>query len=492
MKYILINSSLLTRSTMIIMFLILGGCAVNPVTGKKQVALMSEAQELALGAESDPQIIAQFGLYDDAEMKSFIELHGNEMAAISHRPNLQFHFRILDSPVVNAFAVPGGYVYFTRGIMAHFNNEAEFAGVLGHEIGHVTARHSVDQYTKSTIAQVLLIGGLIVSKELRAFANEANVAMQLMFLKYSRDHESQSDELGVEYSTKVGYDAREMAGFFKTLQKLGDEGGDEIPDFLSTHPNPADRFNNVTKLAAEWQAKVPKPSYKINRDSYLNLVNGIVYGEDPREGYVEQGIFYHPELKFQYPVPSSWDLVNTPTQVQMASPNGDALMVFSAAKGNSLQEVATSSASSLGLTVSSSRQVTINGLKGLEVQSTQTSQDQNTGETSTLQIQSMYISYGQLVYIFHGVALPTGFQANKPSFDKSMNGFKELKDQSKINVLPEKIKVVPVKQSGTLAQALNSYGIPMSRHRELSVINGMDIADPVKEKDKIKILTKEP
>src|SRR5688572_21507744 len=216
MKNFLINSSLLTKSIIATLLVLVVGCAVNPVTGKKQVSLMSEAQELALGAESDPQIIAQFGLYEDAEMKSFIEKHGQEMAAISHRPNLQFHFRILDSPVVNAFAVPGGYVYFTRGIMAHFNNEAEFAGVLGHEIGHVTARHSVDQYTKSTIAQVLMIGGLIVSKELRAFANEANMAMQLMFLKYSRDHESQSDELGVEYSTKIGYDAREMAGFFNT------------------------------------------------------------------------------------------------------------------------------------------------------------------------------------------------------------------------------------------------------------------------------------
>ena len=165
---------------------------------------MSEAQEIQLGAQSDPQIIAQFGLYEDAELQSFINSKGHQMADISHRPNLKWTFRIMDSPVVNAFAVPGGYVYFTRGIMAHFNNEAEFAGVLGHEIGHVTARHSAEQYTKATLAQVLMIGGMIVSKELRGLANEAQTAMSLLFLKYSRDNESESDALGAEYSTKLG------------------------------------------------------------------------------------------------------------------------------------------------------------------------------------------------------------------------------------------------------------------------------------------------
>src|SRR5688572_18508500 len=200
----------------LMLIILFNGCAKNPVTGKRDFMLLSESQEVAMGQQSDPEIVKFFGIYDDKELQQFINEKGQQMAAVSHRKNLKYEFKIVDSPVVNAFAVPGGYVYFTRGIMAHFNNEAEFAGVLGHEIGHITARHSVDQYTKSTIAQVLMIGGLIVSKELRAFANEANMAMQLMFLKYSRDHESQSDELGVEYSTKIGYDAREMAGFFNT------------------------------------------------------------------------------------------------------------------------------------------------------------------------------------------------------------------------------------------------------------------------------------
>jgi predicted Zn-dependent protease len=467
----------------------LSGCAVNPVSGKKQIALMSEQQEIAMGTEYDPQIIAQYGLYQNEAIQKFIDARGQEMAAISHRPSLKFHFRILDSPVVNAFAVPGGYVYFTRGIMAHFNNEAEFAGVLGHEIGHITARHSVDQYTKSMLGQVLLVGGMIVSKEVRAFANEANAAMQLLFLKYGRDHESQSDKLGVEYSTKVGYDAREMADFFKTLKALNDGQG-ELPTFLSTHPDPADRYTEVAKLAAEWQAKVPLSSYKINKDAYLKMVDGIVYGEDPKQGYVENNIFYHPELKFQYPVPSSWTLANSPSQVQMVPADGKALILFTLAEGNSLQAAATSMNTQLNLTVSSSKQVTVNGLQGLEVMAKQVSEDPSTGQTSEVAVQSVYVQLGSIIFVFHGVSSPADFSAYVSHFDKTMYGFKELKDQAKINVQPERIKVVAVKKDGTLGQALNAYSIPTSRHRELSIINGMDATDNVKQGSMIKIISK--
>lgn len=174
---------------------------------------MSEGQELALGKESDPSIIAQYGVYENAQLQAFITEKGKQMAAISHRPNLNYEFKILDSPVVNAFAVPGGYVYFTRGIMGHFNNEAEFAGVLGHEIGHIAAKHSAQQYSKQMLTQVLFIGGMIVSEDFRKFADVAEQGIGLLFLKFSRDNETESDKLGVEYSTKIGYDAHEMAGF---------------------------------------------------------------------------------------------------------------------------------------------------------------------------------------------------------------------------------------------------------------------------------------
>ena len=487
----LLSKNHIFRYTAFIALVTFSSCAVNPVTGKKQLALMSEAQEIALGAESDPQIIAEFGLYDNPTLQNFINKHGQEMVKISHRPNIKYQFKVVDSPVVNAFAVPGGYVYFTRGIMAYFNNEAEFMGVLGHEIGHITHRHSVEQYSKSMLGNVLLMGGLIVSKELRPFANEAESAMQLLFLKYSRTNESQSDALGAEYSTKVGYDAMEMANFFQTLNALGDSGEGKLPTFLSSHPDPLDRFENVKKLADEWQAKVQTPPYKVNGDAYLKMIDGIVYGEDPRQGYVETGVFYHPELKFLFPVPSGWDLVNSPTQVQMVPADGKALLIFTLAEGDNLQSAASASATQLQLTVKSSRQLTVHGLQALEVMSEQISEDASTGAQSVIKIKSMYIKMASNIYVFHGVSTPADFAAYESAMDRTMVGFNELKDQNKINARPEKIKVVPVKTEGTLGQALLAYNMPTTRHRELGIVNGMDVTDKVKAGKLIKIVTKE-
>lgn len=149
---------------LLVLSLLLATCAKNPVTGKREVMLMSESEEIKLGAESDPEIVAEFGVFENPELQSFINEKGNEMAKVSHRSSLPFHFKILDSPVVNAFALPGGYVYFTRGILAHFNNEAQFAGVLGHEIGHVTARHGANQYSKQMLAEIGLAIGPVYQK----------------------------------------------------------------------------------------------------------------------------------------------------------------------------------------------------------------------------------------------------------------------------------------------------------------------------------------
>jgi predicted Zn-dependent protease len=171
--------ALFIRSFLFIGFIFFQDCATNPVSKRKQVVFMSEAQEIAMGKESDPQILAQFGLYDDQKLQDFITEKGKQMAAISHRPNLEFFFRVVDSEVLNAFAVPGGYVYFTRGIMAHFNNEAQFAGVLGHEIGHITARHSVEQQRNQILGQGLLIAGVILAPDLAGLAQPASQGLAL-------------------------------------------------------------------------------------------------------------------------------------------------------------------------------------------------------------------------------------------------------------------------------------------------------------------------
>jgi predicted Zn-dependent protease len=351
---------------LIAILLLFNDCSRNPVTGKRQFLLMSESQELALGRESDPQVLGQFGMYPDSNMQRYLNERGQAMAKISHRPNLPFQFKVVDSDVVNAFAVPGGYVYFTRGIMAHLNSEAQLMGVLGHEIGHVTARHSAQQYTSQTFTQLGLVIGMIAFPKFQQFGDLANTGLQLLFLKFSRDHESQSDQLGVEYSSKLGYDAHEMASFFNTLGRLsaGEDGSQRIPTFMSSHPDPGDRFVKVNAMATDFQLK-NQGNYRAEREKFLRLVDGITYGEDPRQGYVQNNTFYHPELKFQFPVPTGWKYVNTPSQVQMASPDQKAMMLMTLSGEKTLDAAAQGVVKEYNLRVLDQRNVQINGLQAI-------------------------------------------------------------------------------------------------------------------------------
>lgn len=468
---------------MMLVVMTLAACIRNPVTGKKQFAVMSEAKEVALGKAYDPQIVAQFGLYQNETIQEYINSRGNEMAAISHRPHLAYEFKIVDSPVVNAFAVPGGYVYFTRGIMAHFNNEAEFSGVLGHEIGHITARHSVVQQRNATFAQLGLIAGMIASPQFAQMAEPASAGVQLLLLKFGRDAESQSDELGVEYSTKIGYDAHEMAGFFKTLaRKSAESGQSPIPEFMSTHPDPLNRKERVHELANQWQSEVEKSEWIEGRNSYLQMIDDLVYGEDPRQGFVEDWVFYHPELKFQLPVPNSWRYANSPQQFQMAPEDGKAIMFLSLAGGESLAASAAALAEKYQLQVMSQKSISVNGLTAYELVGQQVSQEATTeapAGTPTMKARIVLVEYGGLTYELTAACAPSDYNALLPSFNATQKGFEILRDTDKLNRQPERIDIKTVSSAQTLTQALTSYGVPNDRLEEMAVLNGMELTDQV-------------
>ena len=477
-KYILYIGLLISAS-----ILLINACAVNPVTGKKQLVLMSEEQEIAMGKEADPEIIAFFGLYENASLQQFINEKGQEMAAVSHRPKLNYEFKIVDSPVLNAFAVPGGYVYFTRGIMAHFNNEAEFAGVLGHEIGHVTARHSVIQQRNSMLGQLGLIAGVVFVPELAQFAEPLSQGMQLALLKFGRDAERQSDELGVEYSTRIGYDAAEMAGFFNTLERKSG-GASQIPDFLSTHPSPSERNATVAQLATDWKTKLNLTDAQINRNSYLQKIDGLIYGEDPKQGFVEASVFYHPELKFEFPIPANWSYQNTPQQVQMAPESGDAVMSFSLAQGTSIDDAATKMLEQYQLEVVESNKVTVNGLPAIALIADQKQ------ESGTIRLQAYLISYDGNIYNIMGVSTLANFPKYRPAFLSTMQNFKELKDSDKLNRKPEVVRIKTLNQTTTLQSALSSFGVPSDRFEEMAILNGMQLSQSIQAGTMIKVIEK--
>lgn len=479
------GSFTMRQAAIVFILILLSSCAINPVTGRKQFVMMSEAQEIAMGKESDPQIMAFFGSYDNPALQKFINEKGQEMVKVSHRAKIAYQFKIVDSPVINAFATPGGYVYFTRGIMAHFNNEAEFAGVLGHEIGHITARHSVIQQRNAMLGQLGIIAGVILVPELSQFVEPLSSGMQLALMSFGREAERESDKLGVEYSSRIGYDASEMAGFFKTLERQEKAaGGEKIPEFLSTHPSPGERNITVEKLAGQWKNKLKLTNPKINRENYLKILDGLILGEDPKQGFVENNIFYHPGLKFEFSIPSGWKLQNTPQQVQMAPDNGEALLMMTIAGKGSLDETANQLLEQYKLTLVESKKENINGLNAIRMIADQKQ------EGGTIRLLSSLIQYEGNIYSLMGIAELSKFNSYQAAFLSTAQNFKSLTNSEKLNRKPEVIRIKTVPQQMTVQAAFQHFKMAASRFEELAVLNGMQLNEQLAKGTLIKVVEK--
>jgi predicted Zn-dependent protease len=330
---------------------------------------------------------------------------------------------------------------------------------------------------------------MIAAPKYAQYAEYAMQGMQLLFLKFSRDDEREADRLGVEYSSKIGYDAHKMADFFQVLQKMSmADGQSGVPTFLSTHPDPGDRYNSVNQMATLWQDSLNLASYRVNSDSYYQMVDGMIFGEDPRQGYVEGNTFYHPELKFKFSIPSGWKLENSPAQVNMAPADGKALMVFTLTSGQSLSEAAKSTIDQLGLTLQDSKQTTVHGMPAIVASSKQIIKDESTGTEQTNMVLSYFINSDNNYYVFHGITSEADYNNFTSTFKSTMSGFSKLTDQSKLNVKPSKILVKKVQKTGTVADALKYYGVQQSKMEELALLNNLELTDRVQAGKLIKII----
>ncbi|MEM7352484.1 MAG: M48 family metalloprotease [Acidobacteriota bacterium] len=314
------------------------GCAVNPATGQRQLVLIGEQQEIQMGLQADKGIQSQMGLYPDEEWQEYIQELGSRLAAQSERPNLPWTFRVLDDPIVNAFALPGGYIYVTRGILGHFNSEAELVSVLGHEIGHVTGKHGVERASKAQLAQVGLgVAAVAGGREGRQYVDLAGQGLGLLFLKFSRDDERQADDLGLRYLSRGGFEPREMPKVFRTLERVSAaHSGGRVPGWLSTHPDPGNRAERISQQIANLPADPNRTV--VNRDGYLQRIENMMFGENPRNGYTVDNVFYHPDMAFRLDFPKGWKVVNQPQLVAAVSPEQDAVVVLSLAKQDSPEE----------------------------------------------------------------------------------------------------------------------------------------------------------
>ena len=460
-------------------------CAINPVTGKKELMLMSSADEIAMGKQANPQILQTYGKYEDADLARYVSALGKKLGALSHQPNLAYTIQVLDSPVVNAFAVPGGYVYLTRGILAYLNDEAELAGVVAHEIGHIAARHSAQQYSNAQLAQLGLGVGSMLSKTFAKYAGVAQAGVELLFLSFSRSDEREADSLGVEYSAKAGYDSNHMANLFVSLERLNpgeSQGG--LPGWFSTHPNPENRIAAIKQDTLAWREKIKQTQFAVNRDQYLRQIDGIVFGDDPRQGYVQGNIFYHPELKFQFPVPAGWKVNNTTSQVQMINQQQNAVILFSMAPEKTPSEAAKAFINESKAAVVKSEKTQVNGLQAHRVIS-----DVQI-EQGVIRVMSYFIKKGQTVYAFLGYTERSRFNGYSSVFEQTMGRFKNLTDASKINVKADRLAVKRTTTQGSLRQALQKFGRPENKWEGLAIINGMQLGDAVPSNTIIKLVVK--
>lgn len=470
-------------SIYILLFLMvfIASCAVNPVTGERQLSLYSEQDEIAIGKQTDVQIRNQYGIYNDPALNEYVARVGASLGPYTHRSHLEYHFAVLDSPVVNAFAVPGGYVYVTRGILALMRSEAELAVVLGHEMGHVNARHSIHRMSEQTLFGLGLAVGSSLNKTVADIAGIAGVGIQLLFLKYSRDDERQADQLGVEYSRKGSYNPGEMIGFFTSLEKMGDlSGSHSIPGFLSTHPLTSERIQNTKDMLIESDGKL-----QVKHTPYLNKVENMVYGDDPRQGYVEKNTFYHPEMRFSFGFPQAWQLQNMPSQVIMGSDDGEAAVILQAEKSSEdLRNYAQKMMADVqNLQFLRDQNRRINSLTAY-----QQLFDYHPQDSPDLRVLLSFIKYGSYIYTFTALSTITKFDQYDNQFDRLVSSFKKLTNRAYIDRPPKRIKLHRANGRQNLQRILQEAGIKEDLWPRFAIMNGMELGDTPPRDTLIKII----
>ena len=465
--------------------LVLFGCATNPVTGKRELSLVSGEQELQIGREGFPAVVEEYGQYGGQRLGAYVDSIGQALARVSHRPDLQWHFTLLDDPTVNAFAMPGGYIYVTRGILAHLTSEAQLAGVLGHEIGHVTARHSAQQLTKQQFAGLGLGLASIFVSGFSQYSNAAQTALGLLFLKYGRDDETQADQLGVEYATKAGWDPREIPETYAMLKRVSDRGGQRLPTFLSTHPDPGDRENRTRALAQT--AAAGKSNLLIRQRGYVQRLDGVVFGVDPRQGYFEGQRFYHPEMRFTMDFPPGWKTSNSRQAVMAGEPNQRATMQLSLAKAGELSPSAFVSQLRTAGKIAGAEggNETIGGSPAwvgrLLV-------PQQSGGNAVLAAAFIRRSSDQMFQVLGQSAEPG--DANEERILESARSIRPLTDPAKLRVSPAHVEVETVGATGVFADVVPRFGSLGAEIEDLAIINHVDAQDEVRRGEVIKVVRK--
>ena len=448
------------------------GCATNPVTGKRQLALISEAQEIEIGRSAAAEVRSTIGLVDDAELQEYVQGVGLELARSSQRPNLPWSFGVVDDPTPNAFALPGGFIFVTRGLMSLMDSEAELASVLGHEVGHVTARHSVTQISQQQLAQLGLGLGGIIFPQVQPFSQALGAGLSLLFLKHGRDAERQADRLGFDYALTEGYAVTEMADVFAALERAGGEQRSALPTWLTTHPSPGERIKTVQQWISELQPG--SAGTRTAHAEFLRQLDGMIFGENPRHGFFRDGVFYHPDLRFRFNVPTQWQTQNLTDAVVAVSPDRDAALQLTLAGDVSPARATQAFFSQQGTRALQSAQQSINGSPAvITVFDAAMGQDIVRGVVA-------HINFRGQTYQLLGYTPQQRFNAYGNLFEDVVGSFDEISDPAVLNVQPNRIDIVEIPRRMTLATFAEQYDseVPLAELARINQLEPTSVLEP--------------
>jgi len=468
-------------ASIFIVVLFLCGCVsdIVPATGERRYLGYTWQQETDIGKQASKEVTSLFGVYGEANLARYVTEVGNRVLATSHlrRAGTEEQvratpvtFTILDSPVINAMALPGGYIYITRGMLAHLNNEDQLATVIAHEIGHVAARHAARQAWQQQIGQSLLLGGAMLTQSLglpgQSIFNLGGMAAQLFLLRYSREDELEADKLGAEYATAAGYDPREVIGLFQTLDRMQEKEAQSMPSFLATHPNPGDRIQRIRELtSAARDSRTPNPDTR-----YLHSVEGVILGEDPRQGFVQDNVFYHPDLGFRFPIPRDFKAINQPLQVVMTEAQNRAVLGFMGTAENSAETAAAKFLSQRGLRVIERGSTRINGFPAFGVLA-----EAQTQNGQIVALTTYFIEYRGKVYQFIGYAPQQLFGSFSAAFVQTIRGFGEIKDARILARQPVRLSLERVSRAARVGELIpRSLPAPFTPE-EVAILNQVDL-----------------
>lgn len=478
----------LTLAFFVMLSLPVTGCTTNPATGRTQfAALMSPQQEKQVGAQEHPNIIAEFGEYDHAAVQSYVRQVGARVTQNTERPDVDYKFYVLDSPIANAFALPGGYIYISRGLLAIAGSEAQLAAVLGHEAGHITGRHSAERYSRGVVTQ--LGAGLLAAAVDKSGVTQAlGIGSDLYLKSYSRAQENEADTLGIRYLARSGYDPSAMTSFLENLQNAsafealenGQEGSGAGMSYFSTHPATSDR---VVKTAA--QVAGAQSGGEVKRDVYLNAIDGIIYGDSVKHGLIRDNSFIHPAIGFKFDVPQGFEIINQPSQVIATSKSG-AVIVFDFAANKAGQDAMSYLRTGWlkNEPVSDAENLTINGMRAA------TASFQGSINNVPMTIRLIAIEFAPDSFARFQIGIPANVPGNLVKALKTASySFVKLSAGEKDKYKPYILNVVTAGSGDTVSSLAARFPYESLNDERFRMLNGMGPGDRVVAGSRYKVIT---